>query len=438
MANAKQFRKIKKIIEADAGRRFIVSSACGKSDREDHKVTDLLYLCHAHEQYGVPCDHLWALLTQKYLGIRDELGLTVDVEGQIARIRAEVSDGASVDYLVSRGEYLTSLCLAEFLDADFIDAAEVISFDYSGQVDMEQTSRLLKARLNPGKRAVIPGFYGSMPGGLIKIMSRGGSDITGSIVANVVDADVYENWTDVPGILVADPRIVDNPPRVERLTYLELRELSYMGANVLHDEAIFPIHEKDIPINIRSTNEPDNPGTMIVRDCSAEDKKNPPHYITGISGRKDFSAITCMRSHMSTEVGVMSQALAIFEKFKVSIEAVPAGVDTFTVIAPSNALEGKIHEIVAELHKLNFDSVRVEDKIAMLAIVGRGMRQRHGISGAFFAELGMAGINIRTISQTVDELDIIIGIDNRDYEEAIRRIYNKFILTEKERHAASS
>lgn len=427
VANAAQFRKIKAIVEADAGRQFVVTSACGKTFPTDHKVTDLLYLCHAHQQYGVSADELWDLLMNKYLSIAAELGLQIDLPGHFARIRSEVEQGASVDYLVSRGEYLTGLCLAEFLDADFVDAADVICFDFAGQIDFERTEKAFKSRLRPGRRVVVPGFYGVMPGGTLKLMSRGGSDITGSILANILDADVYENWTDVPGILVADPRIVADPPRVERLTYLELRELSYMGANVLHDEAIFPIHEKDIPINIRSTNDPDNPGTMIVADCADE---KPTHFITGVAGRKDFTAFTCVRSHMSTQVGVLAQVLAVFERFGISVESVPAGVDTFTVIAPTAGLEAKRHEIVAALHDLQFDSIQVDDKIALIAIVGRGMRQRPGISGAFLGELGDAGINIRTITQTVNELDVIIGVDNAQYEEAIRRIYRKFILFE--------
>ncbi len=430
VANAEQFRKVKKIIESDPDRKFVVSSACGKESSEDHKVTDLLFLCEAHVRFGVSYEPIFEQIETKYKRIKKELGLKLDLDKEFASIRSVMKRGMSTDYLVSRGEYLTSKLLAEFLGYDFADAAEVIAFRYDGEVDMDRTRTLIEARVTD-RGLVVPGFYGALPNGVIRIMSRGGSDITGAILANVVDADVYENWTDVSGFLVADPRIVKNPLGIPCINYSELREMSYMGANVLHDDAIFPVKDKNIPINVRNTNDPDNPGTLIMADCSEKDAVNPPHIITGISGRKDFTCITLQKMHSSTEVGFLRKILSIFEEYGVSIESVPTTVDTYSVIAASDLINHCLYDIVGKMkEELKPDDIRIEEHIALIAIVGRAMKDQPGISGRLLSEFGQNQINIKVINQSSYELSIIIGVHNRDFEKSIQCIYDRFIKEE--------
>ena len=430
VANADQFRKVKKIIEADADRKFVVSSACGKESSEDHKVTDLLFLCEAHVRFGVSYEPIFEQIEAKYKRIKKELGLKIDLDKEFASIRSVMKRGMSTDYLVSRGEYLTSKLLAEYLDYDFADAAEVIAFRYDGEVDMDRTRALIEARVTD-RGLVVPGFYGALPNGVIRIMSRGGSDITGAILANVVDADVYENWTDVSGFLVADPRIVKNPIGIPCINYSELREMSYMGANVLHDDAIFPVKDKNIPINVRNTNDPKNPGTLIMADCSEKDAITPPHIITGISGRKDFTCITLQKMHSSTEVGFLRKILSIFEEYGVSIESVPTTVDTYSVIAASDLINHCLYDIVGKMkEELKPDDIRIEEHIALIAIVGRAMKDQPGISGRLLSEFGQNQINIKVINQSSYELSIIIGVHNRDFEKSIQCIYDRFIKEE--------
>ncbi|MGI6607471.1 MAG: aspartate kinase [Erysipelotrichaceae bacterium] len=428
VASATQFRKVKKIIDSDKDRIFITTSACGKSDHEDHKVTDLLYLCHAHIKYGVPYDDLFNMVYNKYMDIKKQLNLEIDLEKEFKIIRDLMNKDISIDYLVSRGEYLTAKCLAEFLNGQFIDASEVIAFDYNGTINFEKSGENLRNKIENGKRIIIPGFYGALPNGAIKVMPRGGSDISGSILANIVNADVYENWTDVSGLLIADPGIVNNPETINYITYSELRELSYMGANVLHDGAIFPVSEKNIPINIRNTNIPEHPGTMILSDCSKQDALEPPRFITGISGKKNFSVITINKPQISSEVGSLRKTLQVFEDFNVSIESVPSGVDSFSVVVETEAVEKVIYEIIAKLKRdLDCNNITVLDKIALIAVVGRSMKNKPGMSGLLFGELGAHNINIRIINQAADEIDIIIGVDNKDFEKTVRCIYDKFI-----------
>ena len=430
VANAEQFRKVKKIIESDPDRKFVVSSACGKESSEDHKVTDLLFLCEAHVRFGVSYEPIFEQIEAKYKRIKKELGLKLDLDKEFASIRSVMKRGMSTDYLVSRGEYLTSKLLAEFLGYDFADAAEVIAFRYDGEVDMDRTRALIEARVTD-RGLVVPGFYGALPNGVIRIMSRGGSDITGAILANVVDADVYENWTDVSGFLVADPRIVKNPIGIPCINYSELREMSYMGANVLHDDAIFPVKDKNIPINVRNTNDPKNPGTLIMADCSEKDAITPPHIITGISGRKDFTCITLQKMHSSTEVGFLRKILSIFEEYGVSIESVPTTVDTYSVIAASNLINHCLYDIVGKMkEELKPDDIRIEEHIALIAIVGRAMKDQPGISGRLLSEFGQNQINIKVINQSSYELSIIIGVHNRDFEKSIQCIYDRFIKEE--------
>jgi aspartate kinase len=432
VANAAQFRKVKKIIDADPSRKFIVNSACGRESHEDHKITDLLYLCQAHIKYGVSYEQIVSLIEKKFNGIKNELHLKTDLDHEFKQIRDLMEKDISTDYLVSRGEYLTGRLLAEYLDCDFLDAADSIFFHYDGSFDMERTGAAIASHACEDRKILIPGFYGALPNGVIKVMSRGGSDITGALIANLVDADVYENWTDVSGIMVADPRIIPHPLGIPCITYSELRGMSYMGANVLHDEAIFPVRSKNIPINIRNTNEPDNPGTMIMNDCSEMDKVRPPHAITGITGRKDFTSITLTKSHSATEVGFLRKILGIFEEYHVSIESVPSTVDTFSILVQSRDVEQCLYEIIGRLKKdLKPDDLRVEDHLALIAVVGRAMKEVPGMSGSLLSEFGRSNINIKVISQSSDELSIVVGVENRDFEKAIQAIYARFISEER-------
>lgn len=428
VANATQFAKVKQIVESDSDRKFIVTSACGKESKEDHKITDLLYLCQAHVRYGVSYDSILSLIKEKYYGIKKDLNLKVDLDREFKNMEKLMTRDVSTDYLVSRGEYMTGLLLAEYLNADFVDAKDVISFRFDGEIDMERTKDLLLKHTKPGRKVVIPGFYGALPNGVIKVMTRGGSDITGSVIANVIDADVYENWTDVSGFLVADPKIVDHPLRIPRITYNELREMSYMGANVLHDDAVFPVSSKNIPINVRNTNEPDNPGTMIMNDCSEYDALEAPNFVTGIAGRKNFTIITLIKNHCSTEVGYLRKVLSVFEEFRISVESVPTTVDTTSVIVQSELVSECIYEIVARLREvIHPDDIRIDEHLALIAIVGRAMKHSPGISGRLLSEFGRHEINIRAINQSGDEMCIVVGVDNRDFEKAVRAIYTKFI-----------
>ena len=415
VADAMQFEKVKRIIESDPSRQFVVVSATGKRFKDDNKVTDLLYLCHAHLKYGVSYENIFSLIEERYYAIQKDLKLKTDLQKEFAEIRSKMNRDMSIDYLVSRGEYLTGLLMAEYLGFDFADAASFIIFNYDGSINFEKTQSALEKILEEHTRLVVPGFYGVLPNGMVK-------------VANVINADVYENWTDVSGILVADPRIIENPRRIESITYNELRELSYMGANVLHEEAIFPVKEKNIPINIRNTNEPDNPGTMIMEDCSALDKKNPPHFITGISGRKNFTAFTINRSHMSNEIGIVRRVLQVFENYKISIENIPSGIDSFSVVVASEKVENCIYDLIADIKEsVNPDSIKTYENLSLIAIVGRGMVYRPGISGKVFGELGKHDINIRTINQGSDEINIVVGVENKDFEKTIRVMYERFI-----------
>lgn len=428
VANAGQFKKVKDIVEKDIDRKFIVTSACGKSDNEDHKVTDLLYLCHAHLKYGVPCDNLFDIIRKKYLIIKKELNLSLDLDIEFENIKKSMTKNISVDFLVSRGEYLAALCLAEYLGADFIDAKDVILFDYDGKINFERSRIALQNKIISGRKVVIPGFYGALPNGKIKIMSRGGSDITGAIIASLVNASIYENWTDVSGILVADPRIVNNPKRIKYITYDELRELSFMGANVLHDETIFPVREKKIPINIKNTNDPENSGTMILDDCSSKDDIKAPGFITGIAGKKDFTVFNCTKINLSNEIGFLRKTIQVFEEFNINLEGAQAGIDTINIIVETQEIEEDRYMIISKLKEsLNFDDINVFDNLALIAVVGRGMYKKPGMSAKLFGELGLNNINIRTINQGIDEINVIVGVDNKDFEKSINCIYDRFI-----------
>lgn len=426
MADAGQYRKIRSIIQADPERRVVVVSAAGKRDGNDHKVTDLLYLCFAHTQYGVDCDRIFDMIRDRYLTIRDDLGLKLDLESEFDALKKLVDAKAvTQDYIASRGEYFSAKLMAAFLNFQFVDATEWIRFKMDGSVDQDATYAALRRRVR-GRGVVTPGFYGAMPDGTVCTFSRGGSDITGALAAAALDADVYENWTDVSGILMADPRIVDDPQTIPEVTYDELRELSYSGAQVLHEGAIFPVREKNIPLNIRNTNDPEDPGTMIKERFPTD--SDPDRFITGITGKKDFTIVSLSKRGLSGEVGYLRKVLSVFERHHLSIDYVPNGIDNVSVVLPTSAIASKLYAVLGEIQsELEPDSLDVHDQIAVVAAVGRKMAFRPGISGKIFAALGEADINIRMINQGPDELNIIFGVDNRDFVSAIRVLYNSFV-----------
>ena len=426
MADTNQYRKVRDILLADPERRVVVVSAAGKRNSQDHKITDLLYLCHAHTQYGVDCSNIFEMIRSRYLEIRDELGIDLDLETEFAALKSGLDRKmVSQDELASRGEYFSAKLMAAYLGFAFVDAADWVRFKYDGSVDQAATYGLLK-ELDKGFGMVIPGFYGRMPDGKIHTFSRGGSDITGALAAAALDADVYENWTDVSGILMADPRIVDNPATIPEVTYDELRELSYSGAQVLHEGTIFPVREKNIPLNIRNTNAPGDAGTMIKE--SFEGDSDPNRFLTGITGKKDFSIISMSKRGLSGEVGYLRKVLSIFERHNISIDYVPNGIDNVSVVLPTEAIAQSLYSIMAEIQKeLEPDTLTVHDQIAVVAAVGRKMAFRPGISGKIFATLGEAGVNIRMINQGPDELNIIFGVDNKDFRTAIRVLYDSFV-----------
>lgn len=424
VAGAEQFKKVKAIVEADPERRVVVVSAAGKRNADDHKLTDLLYLCHAHLNYGVSCSDIFNTIEHRLTEIRDELGLSYDIESELKELERTLSKDTPVDLLVSRGEYFTSKLMAEYLGYTFVDAADCVIFSFDGSIDYERSYALIAEAAEKYGRIVIPGFYGRVSTGKIKVMTRGGSDITGSLAAVAVNADVYENWTDVSGILMADPRIVDNPEPIKKITYAELRELAFMGATVLHEESVQPVREKGIPLNIRNTNRPQDPGTMIVGNIDRENSDD--RFITGIAGRKNFTIITLQKHDMHTS-HTLRQALEVFERYHAPIEHIALGLDSFALVTSSAGLGESIYQLMGDLQKAcHPDDISQQDDIALVAAVGRKMPFRPGTSGKLFKALGDAGVNIRTIAQGTDELSIIVGIDNKDYETAIRVLYDGF------------
>ena len=427
MADAGQYCKIRDILLADPERRIVVVSAAGKRDKEDHKITDLLYLCHAHTQYGVACDPVFEMITSRYIEIREKLGITLDLETEFAELKKRLdAKQVSQDEMASRGEYFSAKLMAAYLGFQFVDAAEWVFFTIDGKVDTDKSYAALSEKAKGGHGIVTPGFYGVMPDGSIRTFSRGGSDITGSLAAAALDASVYENWTDVSGILMADPRIVENPHPISEITYDELRELAYAGANVLHEGAIYPVRKKNIPLNIRNTNDPNAPGTMIRKHFETE--ADPNRIITGITGKKDFSIITIFKRGLTNEVGILRRILSVLEKHGVSVEFVPNGMDNVSLAIPTDKLAPHLYAILADIQQdIAPDNITVHDQIAIVTAVGHQMAFRPGVSGKIFAALGQAGINIRMINQGPDELNIIFGVENKDFADAIRVLYNSFI-----------
>lgn len=425
LADASQFKRVERIVKADTNRRYIVPSAPGKRNPEDHKITDLLYLCHAHAQNGIPFNDVFEIISQRYLDIIAELGLSLNLKPHLDQIHSDVVNGASADYTASRGEYLNGLILADLLDFEFIDPAQFIFFTPAGYFNTELTQATIAKQLKKHSHAVIPGFYGTDHLGNIKTFSRGGSDITGAIIARGVGADIYENWTDVSGFLMADPRIIKDPKPIGTITYRELRELSYMGATVLHEEAVFPVHQAGIPINIKNTNRPEDPGTLIVNDAESS---NPNNHITGIAGRKDFTVITVEKSLMNTELGFGRKLLSILEANHVSFEHMPSGIDTVSMVIADSQLEHKLDKILDEIkQQCKPDAIEISPSMALIATVGRGMVFTPGIAAKLFQALSQNRINVRMIDQGSSEINIIVGVDTADFEKAVRAIYDAFI-----------
>lgn len=428
MADSSQFKKVRDIAVSDDDRKFVVVSAPGKRFKEDNKITDLLYLTHAHTKYSVPYGPVFKIIEDRFYSIKNDLDLDIDLDNEFEIIKKNLDRKCGEDYIVSRGEYLSAKLLAAYLKCDFIDSKDVIFFNYDGTINIEKTQEELNKTLKNSKKAIIPGFYGSYPDGSIKTFSRGGSDITGSIIASATGADVYENWTDVSGFMMADPRIVNNPKQIKKISYTELRELSYMGASVLHDEAVFPARQAGIPINIRNTNDPDNPGTIIVSDDKAIESNGHEYVITGIAGRKNFTVFYIHKEHMANEVGTIKNALEVFADKGISIDHIPSGIDSFSIVLPSDGIERITHELVEELKaKCKAESVQVYKNLSLITTVGIKMAYQPGISAKLFTALGENNINIRMIDQGSSEINIIVGVEDNDFENAIKAIYGAFV-----------
>jgi aspartate kinase len=425
LADAEHFKQVASIIKADPARRYVVPSAPCKRYKDDTKVTDMLYTCYEMVRKGQNIDEYYAKICDRYNGIIAELGMDFDISGELEYVKSALMHRSGRDFAASRGEYLNSLILAKYLKYDFIDAENVIFFKDNGSFDQEKTNEVMSRELMQHKQAVIPGFYGVMPNGTIKTFSRGGSDITGSIVARAVGADLYENWTDVSGFMMADPRVINNPAAIETITYRELRELSYMGATVLHEDAIFPVRYAGIPINIRNTNRPEDDGTMIVAEASDYDASK---VITGIAGKKGFSVITIEKDMMNSEIGFGRKVLEVLEDNEISFEHLPSGIDNMSIVVSSATLDGRRDKILASMNRMvRPDSMHIEDNLALIAIVGRGMVKARGTAARVFNAISEAGVNIRMIDQGSSEISIIVGIEEHEFDNALKAIYNEFV-----------
>ena len=427
LANAEQFQKVGEIIRSEKSRRYVVPSAPGKRFDGDTKVTDMLYACYGAAEAGEDFSGKLQAIKMRFQEIIQGLSLELSLDREFEQIAADFSAHAGKEYAASRGEFLNGKVMAAYLGYEFVDAAEVIRFDKNGVLEAEKTNRLLEKRLAKCEKAVIPGFYGAEDGGKVRTFSRGGSDVTGSLVAKAIMADLYENWTDVSGFLVTDPRIVENPAVIETITYRELRELSYMGATVLHEEAIFPVRKEGIPINIRNTNHPGDKGTFIVESTC----RKPKYTITGIAGKKGFCSINIEKSMMNSEIGFGRKVLQAFEDQGISFEHIPSGIDTLTVYVHQDEFEEKEQQVIAGIHRaVSPDFVEMESDLALIAVVGRGMKSTRGTAGRIFSALAHANVNVKMIDQGSSELNIIIGVENRDFEAAIKAIYDIFVLTQ--------
>jgi len=427
LASAEQFKKVGSIIRAEADRKYVVPSAPGKRDSKDTKVTDMLYACYALAEAGKNFDKELKQIKARYEEIIKGLNLRADLlDKEFETVKAQFAAKAGKDYAASRGEYLNGIIMAEYLGYQFLDAAEVIFFDDNGEFLAEETHKVLKARMKEYDNVVLPGFYGAKHDGTVKTFSRGGSDITGSILARAVHANIYENWTDVSGVLLADPRIVENPVGINTITYKELRELAYMGFSVLHEDALFPVRISGIPINIRNTNRPEDEGTMIVESTC----KQPEYTITGVAGKKGFVSVNIEKDKMNSEVGFGRKVLQAFEENGISFEHMPSGIDTLSVFVHQPEFEGREQHVLSTLHRLcQPDSIEIDADLALIAVVGRGMKSNRGVAARVLAALAHNNINVRMIDQGSSELNIIIGVKNSDFETAIKAIYDIFVTT---------
>ena len=419
------FRKVKEIVLSDDKRKYVIPSAPGKRFPGDEKITDLLYLCQAQASQGMDFDAAWQQIFDRYTGIEKELGLDTDITGELVAIRKNIENGATADYTASRGEYLNGLLLAAFLGFSFYDAAELICFHSDGTYDDETTQKWTQ-KLSEQVNVVVPGFYGRKRDGSIKTFSRGGSDITGAIVARAVQADVYENWTDVSGFLMADPRIVENPKAIQTVTYSELRELSYMGATVLHEDSIFPVRRAHIPINVRNTNKPDDEGTMVIPDSYLK-YYHREGLLTGVAGRTGFTVITVYKDNMHNEVGFGYRLLRVLDRHSISFEHVPSGIDTMSLVISDDKLKDHLEAVLREIQRdCEPQSIELHSNMALVATVGKGMIRSLGVAARLFNALYEAGINVRMIDQGSSEMNIIVGVENDDLNGAVRAIYRAF------------
>ena len=423
LADANQFQKVKNIIQADSSRRIVVVSALGKRNKSDHKITDLLFLTGAHLKYGVDAKSVFNIVKERYFEVKKDLNLSIDLGKEFEIIESKFSSNIDEEYLVSRGEYLAAKLMASYLGFTFVDAEDLIFFDYDGNINEEKTIEALKEILKEKNNIVVPGFYGAYPDGKIHLLSRGGSDVTGSILAKASSATIYENWTDVSGFLVTDPKIVNNPKQIKEISYEELRELSYMGANVLHEDTIFPVQELEIPINVKNTNSPEDSGTIITSN-----PKDTSQIITGIAGKKGFLSITIIKKQKKQKIEVIRKVLDVLAKYNVNVEHMPSSIDSFSLIIDSKEVNKRLYELIAEIKSIDeITDVIVENDIALVAVVGRNMATKPGISAKIFSIFGTNKINIKVIAQASQELSIIVGVENAQFENAIKAIYEGLV-----------
>ncbi len=427
LASGESFRKVKEIVTNDSSRKIVVVSAPGKRFSTDNKVTDLLYICHAHIRYKVGYDEVWDNIAGRYREIATTCNLSFDVDEMLKAVREGMTRKSTVDDIVSRGEYMNARLMADYLGFDFVDATEWLSFRYDGTVDYDKSYAALHSLALKHETMVIPGFYGTLPDGQLHVFSRGGSDVTGALASAALGVECYENWTDVSGILMADPKIVENPKPIERITFNELRELSYMGAEVLHEETVFPVRSANIPLYIKNTNDPTAPGTLIMEDFDDESEDERARFITGITGKKHYTLITISKKRMTEDISFIRRVLEITEKYRLSVEHIPSSVDSFSLVIATKELEYSLHSLIADIEKeCNPDTIKICDGVSLIAVVGRRMASNSGVSGLIFGTLGKIGVNIRMIEQGSDEINIIIGVMDSDFKSTIRTLYDSF------------
>ncbi len=427
LAEGKCFEMVKHIVEADKSRDVVVVSAPGKRFSGDNKITDLLYICQAHIKYHASYDEIWNNIVSRYQEIKEYCGLTIDLDAEFAQIKAAFDDGANVDYIVSRGEYLNAKLMAEYLGYTFVDSADWLFFNYDGSVDTDNSYAALAKIIETHPKLVLPGFYGSLPNGMIRTFTRGGSDVTGALAAAAIDAESYENWTDVSGFMMADPRIVKNPKPICQITFAELRELSYMGAEVLHEETVFPVRQKKIPIYIKNTKDIDAVGTLIMESFDEEVQEEANRFITGISGKKNFTIITISKNRMNDDPTFLRRVLQQTEHYKLTVEHIPSSIDRFSLVISTAALDRCLHKLIEDIKReCDPDAISVASGISLIAVVGRRMAWNPGVSGRLFTALGNHDINIRMIEQGSDEINIMVGVEDKDFEKSIRILHESF------------